>query len=304
MSVQEKKLIFDLYKHYKSITEISDHEINLLYGKYGNIRNILKNLIQEFDPHSSVSEKYLDDKLNSYTVPEIQESDINPVITLSKKNVRIDNTILIILGIIVIGIIVFFIFSTSANVRTESIKVYKNLSPKKEKEIKSEDLINSNKYTTIEEFQFDKYSSGNELNNIKKAPLNTSSNKFIQTHKTRISKLYENIKINFARNYTIIYWDAGMGSTLGTIIDYSTGKAYDIPLNDETAYIGCMDNNKLEKFNKNFADRKVFFKSNSKLLVLRSCDEYGENAIIFRFYLWDEKFKKFNLLKVEKNKFN
>lgn len=73
MIKQEHKLIFDLYKHYKSIDEISNDEIDLLYDKYGNIRNILKNLIQEFEPNSEVTEEYLDEKLRAYGVSEVEE---------------------------------------------------------------------------------------------------------------------------------------------------------------------------------------------------------------------------------------
>ena len=63
MKKQEHKLILDLYTHYKSIDEISNDEIDLLYDKYGNIRNILKNLIQEFEPNSEVTEEYLNEKI-------------------------------------------------------------------------------------------------------------------------------------------------------------------------------------------------------------------------------------------------
>lgn len=75
MKKQEHKLILDLYKHYKSIDEISNDEIDLLYDKYGNIRNILKNLIQEFEPNSEVTEDYLDEKLKMYEISEIDVSD-------------------------------------------------------------------------------------------------------------------------------------------------------------------------------------------------------------------------------------
>ena len=94
-----------------------------------------------------------------------------------------------------------------------------------------------------------------------------------------------------------------MGSTLGTLIDYTTGKAYDIPINDETASIKCFDEKKLNSYKSNFGDNKVYFDKNSNLLVLRSCDEYNENGIIYRFYLWNENLKKFTLMKFEKNVF-
>ena len=88
MIKQEHKLIFDLYKHYKSIDEISNDEIDLLYDKYGNIRNILKNLIQEFEPNSEVTEEYLDEKLRIYDISEVKENNekVSEEIEINKFN--------------------------------------------------------------------------------------------------------------------------------------------------------------------------------------------------------------------------
>ena len=73
MKTNEKKLILDLFKHYKSVCELSIDEINLLYSKYGNIKNILRSIIQEFEPNSEVTEEYLDEKLRAYGVSEVEE---------------------------------------------------------------------------------------------------------------------------------------------------------------------------------------------------------------------------------------
>ncbi len=74
MKKKEHKLILDLYKHYKSVTEISNDEIDLLYDKYGDIRNILKNIIQEFEPNSEVTEEYLNEKLRIYNISKTDEA--------------------------------------------------------------------------------------------------------------------------------------------------------------------------------------------------------------------------------------
>ena len=108
---------------------------------------------------------------------------------------------------------------------------------------------------------------------------------------------------NFAGKYAILYWEAGMGTTQGVIVDYTTGNVYDAPINDETAFIGCFDEEKLKQFSENLGSNKVFFKKESNLLVLRSCDEFDNNGIIYRFYVWEEKNKRFNLLKIEKYSF-
>ncbi len=76
MKNNEKKLILDLYKHYKSVTEITVDEVSLLYSKHGNIRNILRNLIQEFEPNSEITEEYLDEKLKNYSIYEEEDTVI------------------------------------------------------------------------------------------------------------------------------------------------------------------------------------------------------------------------------------
>lgn len=160
-----------------------------------------------------------------------------------------------------------------------------------------------NKYNSIGDFGFEKYTNIDTSKLITKSLLKVSSNSFTMQYKTQVTEFYKNAEVNFSGKYTMIYWNAGMGTTLGTLIDCSNGLAYDIPINDETAFIGCFDQNKLRIFESTFGAQKVFFKKDSNLLVLRSCDEYNYNGIIFRFYIWNEDLKKFHLLKIEKNVF-
>ena len=160
-----------------------------------------------------------------------------------------------------------------------------------------------NRYKSINDFGFKKHTNVSLLKVNTNSSLNVNSNGFVKQYKSRVTALYKNAKVNFSGKYTIIYWDAGMGTTQGSLIDCSNGKAYDIPINDETAFIGCFDENKLKSFEKNFGSQKVFFTKESNLLVLRSCDEYNNDGIIFRFYIWNEDSKKFTLLKIEKNIF-
>ena len=49
-------------------------ELLLLYSRHGNIRNILRYLIQEFEPNSEVTEEYLDEKLKIYNLSEVEEN--------------------------------------------------------------------------------------------------------------------------------------------------------------------------------------------------------------------------------------
>lgn len=162
--------------------------------------------------------------------------------------------------------------------------------------------IIGNKYKSINDFGFEKYASSN-IKLKTKVGLKASSNSFTKLYKTRVTELYKDAEVNFSGKYSIIEWEAGMGTSLGTLIDCSNGLAYDIPINDATAFIGCFDEKKLNIFSTTFGFKKIFFRKDSKLLVLRSCDEYNKHGIIFRFYIWDENSKKFKFLKIEKQLF-
>ena len=157
-------------------------------------------------------------------------------------------------------------------------------------------------YKNINDFGFSQYLSTNKIGLYKKAPLKYN-NSFTKKYKSKIVELYKNSNINFAGKYTVMYWDGGMGTTLGTIVDFSDGKSYNIPINEGTSFNGCFDENKIKIFEEYFGSQKVLIKENSNLLVLRSCDEFNNNGIVYRFYLWDEKIKIFKLIKIVKKRF-
>lgn len=121
MKKQEHKLILDLYKHYKSVTEITADEISLLYSKHGNIRNILKSLIQEFEPNTEVTEEYLDEKLKNYSIHEEEDTVIkvndqkDSSIKFNSKNKSSNNSFKKIL-VIVIGIGIIFLLVKLNNI--------------------------------------------------------------------------------------------------------------------------------------------------------------------------------------------
>ncbi len=91
MKKQELKLISDLYKHYKSISQLTDDEINSLYNKYGSIRNILKNIILEFEPETNITEEYLDEKLRIYAISEVEEAEIFKKNEKSSDKIELEN---------------------------------------------------------------------------------------------------------------------------------------------------------------------------------------------------------------------
>lgn len=120
MKNNEKKLILDLYKYYNinyiSATEISEDEINLLHNKYGDIRNILRNLIQEFEPNSEITEEYLDEKLKIYNISEVDEyyEEDNNEIEIKKSEVKKIKKSKIIIYISLILLLLFTYFSIIA----------------------------------------------------------------------------------------------------------------------------------------------------------------------------------------------
>jgi uncharacterized protein (TIGR02145 family) len=133
MKAQEKKLIVDLYKHYKSVPELSDDEIDVIYNKYGKIRDILKNLIQEFEPDAIITEEYLDEKLRAYGISEVDDLNIEQdEILISNDEVpkKGKNKLLLISLIIIVatGISVFVLFNENKEVRIgDQIWMSKNL---------------------------------------------------------------------------------------------------------------------------------------------------------------------------------
>lgn len=128
MKAQEKKLIVDLYKHYKSVPELSDDEIDVIYNKYGKIRDILKNLIQEFEPDAIITEEYLDEKLRAYGISEVDDLNIEQdEILISNDEVpkKGKNKLLLISLIIIVatGISVFVLFNENKEFNKHSAEI-------------------------------------------------------------------------------------------------------------------------------------------------------------------------------------
>jgi hypothetical protein len=150
MKKQEHKLILDLYKHYKSVDEISNDEIDLLYDKYGNIRNILKNLIQEFEPNTIVSEYYLDEKLNKYGINKEDNSNIksdirkdfstNDKLEDKSNNKSFKKNILIaIIGVVLVSIIIWLLIDKRKN----EINIQNNTEIVDTTSIEDEEVVNT-----------------------------------------------------------------------------------------------------------------------------------------------------------------
>lgn len=164
---------------------------------------------------------------------------------------------------------------------------------------KEPEPITVSRYKSIDEFGFEKYSDVSKFKINSKGILDINNNWFVKHYTKRVNEYYKKATINFAGKYIFMFFETESG---GVLIDYSNGKAYNIPINDTTEYMRCRDENKSNIFEQYFGDKIIFFNKNSNLLVLRSCSS-AYDGIIFRFYVWNENMKEFTLLKIEKNIF-
>lgn len=149
MKNNEKKLILDLYKHYKSATEITVDEISLLYSKHGNIRNILRYLIQEFEPNSEVTEEYLDEKLKNYNIYEVEDttikandqkdSSINFNSEDKSNNKSFKKVFVIVIGIFLISTIIWLLVDRQKNKN----KIQQNIEINDKPSIEDEEIVNT-----------------------------------------------------------------------------------------------------------------------------------------------------------------
>lgn len=156
MKKQEEILIIDLYKHYKSDIEISNDEINLLFDKYGNIRNILKNIIQEFEPGTNITDQYLDDKLKKYDV--FEKIEISPATNNSssssikleskeKSNNKISKkiSIFIVIGIL-LSVIIWLVIDRQKNSNNIDLHIKSSVgeSSTEVQDVTKESMVNPN----------------------------------------------------------------------------------------------------------------------------------------------------------------
>lgn len=75
MREQEIKLIKDLYKHFQPETEVTEELITSCYDQYGSIRGVLMNLILKFEPNANITDEYLNKKLASYGLMQIENPE-------------------------------------------------------------------------------------------------------------------------------------------------------------------------------------------------------------------------------------
>ena len=99
-------------------------------------------------------------------------------------------------------------------------------------------------------------------------------------------------------------WGCGTGCISGAMADKRTGRVYPLPINEETAYdFGCWSVDDSDE------DERVSFYPNSRLLITRTCEQAPiENSntakrhVTYYLNVWNDKTKKFNLIKTVKQK--
>lgn len=158
-------------------------------------------------------------------------------------------------------------------------------------------LTNYNYSQSFKDYSFENYKTG-KIKPKTKAKINYSSNPTATSYKTRIKNKYKTGKINFASFYIAVTWGCGTGCASGAMVDTRDGKVYDLPINETTYFYGC-----------DLDEDFVLYKDFSNLFISIYCTEVGiENSddyYLEKTYFineWNEKEKKFNLIKTIKER--
>lgn len=155
---------------------------------------------------------------------------------------------------------------------------------------------------TVAGYRFENYPAPLYIG--KSAKLNYKSNSIAKLFKTRITEAYQEGEIGFGGNFVVAMWGCGTGCIDGAMADKRTGHVYPLPINEETAYdFGCWSVDDSDE------DERVSFYPNSRLLITRTCEQAPiENSntakrhVTYYVNVWNDKTKKFNLIKTVKQK--
>ena len=288
MKNNEKKLILDLYKHYKSATEITVDEISLLYSRHGNIRNILRYLIQEFEPNSEVTEEYLDEKLKIYNLSEVEENydKATVEIEIKKSEVKKIKKSKIIIYISLILLLLFTYLSIIA-------PIYRNYEKAINVKNFAEDKENVFVNTSYCLFKINK--DNNEISKVKKINdyiveivVDENDEKWVITYddtlysfknEQKVTKYHPPFKID--KNQYMNDWDNIKIDQLGTkwimvhtgafmneLYSYDVGHWEKFPFPEK----GLRDNMLIDKYD------DILFPTSKKLLILENYGAPGDGG--------------------------
>lgn len=144
-------------------------------------------------------------------------------------------------------------------------------------------------------YDFNQYAT--KIYTGKKAPLKLGDWKMF---KTRLKWAHQDGEINFAGNYMVTTWGCGAGCLSGAMIDKRTGMVYGLPIGEGSPYdFGCS-----HEWKNPLENEAIVFQANSRLFISRNCEmeqigdsnQYTEKYTYF-VNVWDEKAKKFKLIK-------
>ena len=150
-------------------------------------------------------------------------------------------------------------------------------------------------------YSFEKYPVS-QMYEGKKAVVNLKSSAVARNFRTEIKNQYKNAKIDFAGKYSMIFWGAGTGLTMGAMVDNSTGSVYELPLTEENSARACWGSEVNTEDN-------ILHNKKSTLFITWTCEiikneTTNENFITkaYSIFQWDETKKKFKLLKTKAEK--
>lgn len=146
-------------------------------------------------------------------------------------------------------------------------------------------VISMNLFYSQSDIKFDKYPA--KVEKVNKAKLVLSSSSLGKTYKTQISNQYKTNKVDFGGHYVTTYWGAGMGLTMGAMVDIKTGKIYELPMNEENSLNDCFHNDEIET---NKVNSNLFITYATKMT-----DDESKCKREIYYYLWNGK--SFKLLK-------
>ncbi len=132
-----------------------------------------------------------------------------------------------------------------------------------------------------------------------KAKLDIKSNKTAKQFKTVLSENYKNGKIDFASYYITAIWGCGLGCINGAMVDVRDGRVYDLPISEKNTVGNCFSTPYIDDQEDRYEMNKQ-----SALFLTSVCTEMQTNQLnknvqmkTYFVYVWDEKNKKFSLVK-------
>ena len=150
-------------------------------------------------------------------------------------------------------------------------------------------LLNTLFAQTIEGVKYESYPA--KVSNAKKSKIDYASHPKGKLFKTAITEEYNANSVNFGGHYICTFWGAGQGMTGGVMADILTGKLYSLPLTSDNSY-------RQTYYNEN---KNIFNQANSNLFVCYRNEPSAKDPnlvnLYYHFYEWNDKTKKFTLLK-------